>query len=39
MESLSVENIIWAETVIASGTCLGLVLYTGSDTRWVVLAE
>jgi phospholipid-translocating ATPase len=33
IEPLSVENTLWANTVVASGTALVLVLYTGSDTR------
>lgn len=33
VESLSLENTIWANTVVASGTILGLVMYTGSQTR------
>lgn len=35
-ESLSVENTIWANTVVASGTVIGLVAYTGRDTRSVI---
>ncbi|CAI9715878.1 probable phospholipid-transporting ATPase IIB isoform X2 [Octopus vulgaris] len=34
--SLSIENVLWANTVIASGTALGLVIYTGMDTRSVM---
>ena len=33
MESLGLENTLWANTVIASGTVIGCVLYTGTDTR------
>eukprot|EP00833_Pecoramyces_ruminatium_P015707 jgi/Orpsp1_1/1189739/evm.model.d7180000074113.1 len=33
---LNVENTIWANTVLASGTAIGLVLYTGRDTRSVM---
>ena len=36
MESLSVENTIWSNTVIASGTVVGLVIYTGRETRSVM---
>ena len=33
VESLSIDNTIWADTVIASGTVIGLVCYTGRETR------
>ncbi|ORX83033.1 phospholipid-translocating P-type ATPase [Anaeromyces robustus] len=33
---LNVENTIWANTVLASGSAIGLVLYTGRDTRSVM---
>jgi len=33
---LNVENTIWANTVLASGTAIGLVLYTGRETRSVM---
>ncbi|KAJ3142877.1 putative aminophospholipid-translocase [Geranomyces variabilis] len=36
VEPLSAENTLWANTVIASGTALGLVMYTGVDTRAVM---
>ncbi|SCV99908.1 LAFE_0B05182g1_1 [Lachancea fermentati] len=33
-QPLSIDNTIWANTVLAStGTCIGCVVYTGSDTR------
>lgn len=32
-ESLSLENVIWANTVLATGTLLGLVIYSGKETR------
>jgi phospholipid-translocating ATPase len=32
-ESLSLENTLWANSVIASGSVLGLVIYTGTETR------
>jgi len=32
-ESLSIENTIWANTVVASGTATGLVVYTGPECR------
>jgi len=35
-ESLSIENTLWANTVVASGTALGLVIYTGSESRSVM---
>ncbi len=34
MEPLSLENTLWANTVLASnGYILGMVLYTGDETR------
>ncbi|CAN6614689.1 phospholipid-transporting ATPase Neo1p [Trichomonascus vanleenenianus] len=30
---LSVDNTLWANTVLASGTAIGIVIYTGKDTR------
>ncbi|XP_013401092.1 probable phospholipid-transporting ATPase IIB [Lingula anatina] len=35
-DPLSIENTLWANTVVASGTALGLVVYTGSETRSVM---
>uniref|UniRef100_A0A8B9G744 Phospholipid-transporting ATPase n=1 Tax=Amazona collaria TaxID=241587 RepID=A0A8B9G744_9PSIT len=35
-ESLSMENTLWASTVIASGTVVGVVLYTGRELRSVM---
>nr|KAG5712977.1 hypothetical protein BaRGS_021771 [Batillaria attramentaria] len=35
-DSLSVENTLWANTVVASGTALGVVIYTGRETRSVM---
>ena len=35
-EPLSVENTLWMNTVVASGTALGLVIYTGRETRAVM---
>lgn len=32
-EGLSIENTIWASTVLASGSVWGLVVYCGKDTR------
>ncbi|CAD5205453.1 unnamed protein product [Bursaphelenchus okinawaensis] len=34
--SLSAENVLWANTVLASGTAIGLVVYTGHETRSVM---
>jgi phospholipid-translocating ATPase len=34
MEGLSLENTLWANTVLASpGHILGIVVYTGKETR------
>lgn len=30
---LTVDNTLWANTVLASGTALGMIIYTGKDTR------
>uniref|UniRef100_A0AAG5DB84 Phospholipid-transporting ATPase n=1 Tax=Anopheles atroparvus TaxID=41427 RepID=A0AAG5DB84_ANOAO len=35
-EGLNVENTLWANTVVASGTAIGIVIYTGSETRSVM---
>uniref|UniRef100_A0A8C4FU83 Phospholipid-transporting ATPase n=1 Tax=Denticeps clupeoides TaxID=299321 RepID=A0A8C4FU83_9TELE len=35
-ESLSIENTLWASTVIASGTVVGVVVYTGKELRSVM---
>uniref|UniRef100_A0A671QHX4 Phospholipid-transporting ATPase n=1 Tax=Sinocyclocheilus anshuiensis TaxID=1608454 RepID=A0A671QHX4_9TELE len=35
-ESLSIENTLWASTVIASGTVVGVVIYTGKELRSVM---
>ena len=32
-ERLSIENTMWANTVVASGTATGLVIYTGPECR------
>ncbi|GFS70477.1 probable phospholipid-transporting ATPase IIB [Nephila pilipes] len=34
--SLAIENTLWANTVVASGTAIGIVIYTGSETRSVM---
>lgn len=33
---LNVENVLWANTVLASGTAVGAVVYTGRETRSVM---
>ncbi|ODV93586.1 hypothetical protein PACTADRAFT_46196 [Pachysolen tannophilus NRRL Y-2460] len=30
---LTVDNTMWANTVLASGSAIGIIIYTGSDTR------
>ncbi|XP_055550514.1 probable phospholipid-transporting ATPase IIA isoform X2 [Wyeomyia smithii] len=35
-EGLNVENTLWANTVVASGTAVGIVIYTGAETRSVM---
>ncbi|XP_030192858.1 probable phospholipid-transporting ATPase IIB [Lynx canadensis] len=35
-ESLSIENTLWANTIVASGTVIGVVIYTGKETRSVM---
>ncbi len=32
-ESLKLENTLWANTVLASGTIIGLITYVGKETR------
>jgi phospholipid-translocating ATPase len=34
-----IQNTMWANTVIASGTVIGVVIYTGSETRAVMNAN
>lgn len=34
--SLNVENVLWANTVVANGTAVGIVVYTGRETRAVM---
>jgi len=36
IDSLSVENTVWANTVVASGRLIGVVIYTGRETRSVM---
>jgi len=33
VEPLTLENVVWASTVVASGTVIACVVYTGLDTR------
>ncbi|XP_075389211.1 putative phospholipid-transporting ATPase IIB isoform X2 [Tenrec ecaudatus] len=35
-ESLGIDNTLWASTVVASGTVIGVVIYTGKETRSVM---
>ncbi|KAF7723368.1 putative aminophospholipid-translocase [Apophysomyces ossiformis] len=36
IEPLAVENTMWTNTVLASGSAVGFVIYTGKDTRAVM---
>ncbi|KAJ3279215.1 putative aminophospholipid-translocase [Borealophlyctis nickersoniae] len=36
VEPLAVDNMLWTNTVIASGNAMGFVVYTGRDTRAVM---
>ncbi|KAI0027749.1 hypothetical protein K488DRAFT_90492 [Vararia minispora EC-137] len=36
VEPLSAENMLWANTVLAAGSAVGLVVYTGAETRAVL---
>lgn len=36
VEPLGAENTMWMNTVLASGTAIGFVIYTGKDTRAVM---
>ncbi|KAI8816347.1 putative NEO1-P-type ATPase [Fimicolochytrium jonesii] len=36
VEALNAENTLWANTVVASGNALGIIVYTGIDTRAVM---
>lgn len=33
---VSVDNVLWASTVLAAGSAVGLVVYTGKDSRAVM---
>ncbi|KAM7283318.1 probable phospholipid-transporting ATPase IIA isoform X2 [Ixodes scapularis] len=35
-DALNIENTLWANTVVASGTAIGIVIYTGRETRSVM---
>lgn len=37
IDALTVDNTLWTNTVVASGTAVGLVIYTGSESRRSVL--
>ncbi|KAI0042746.1 phospholipid-translocating P-type ATPase [Auriscalpium vulgare] len=36
VEPLSAENVLWSNTVLAAGTAVGFVVYTGPETRAVM---
>lgn len=36
VDPLTVENILWSNTVLAAGSAVGFVIYTGSETRAVM---
>lgn len=36
IEPLGIENTMWTNTVLASGSAIGFVIYTGKDTRAVM---
>ncbi|KAI8049231.1 hypothetical protein BDF22DRAFT_195005 [Syncephalis plumigaleata] len=36
VDSLGVENTLWANTVLAAGSAIGVVIYTGKETRAVM---
>jgi phospholipid-translocating ATPase len=36
VEPLNLENTLWSSTVLASDRVLGLVVYTGRETRSVI---
>ncbi|TDL27061.1 phospholipid-translocating P-type ATPase, partial [Rickenella mellea] len=36
VEPLSVENVLWSNTVLAAGSAVGFVIYTGQETRAVM---
>jgi magnesium-transporting ATPase (P-type) len=36
VEPLTAENMLWSNTVLAAGSAVGFVIYTGSETRAVM---
>lgn len=36
IEPLTAENMLWANTVLAAGTAVGMIVYTGKETRAVM---
>jgi phospholipid-translocating ATPase len=36
VEPLTAENLLWSNTVLAAGSAVGFVIYTGSETRAVM---
>ena len=36
VEPLTAENVLWANTVLAAGSAVGFVVYTGPETRAVM---
>lgn len=36
VEPLTAENVLWSNTVLAAGSAVGFVVYTGSETRAVM---
>ena len=36
VEPLSAENVLWSNTVLAAGSAVGLIVYTGPETRAVM---
>lgn len=36
IEPLTAENVLWANTVLAAGSAVGFVIYTGPETRAVM---
>jgi len=39
VEPLSIDNTLWANTIVCGGSAVGLVLYTGTDTRVAMNAD
>jgi phospholipid-translocating ATPase len=36
VEPLTVDNVLWSNTVLAAGSAIGFVVYTGTETRAVM---